>query len=77
VGRPDDLFWLPTDIAASRTTAEGMGAPIKPGRATTSTHMQTLAELTAVLDLRDAIHVGHSTGGGEVARYICRTEPSE
>jgi non-heme chloroperoxidase len=24
------------------------------------------------LDLRDAIHVGHSTGGGEVARYVAR-----
>jgi len=31
-----------------------------------------LAELTAHLDLKDAIHVGHSTGGGEVARYIGR-----
>src|SRR3954465_14227291 len=31
-----------------------------------------LAELTAALDLKDAIHVGHSTGGGEVARYIGR-----
>ena len=31
-----------------------------------------LAELTAHLDLQDAIHVGHSTGGGEVARYIGR-----
>src|SRR2546423_3662753 len=31
-----------------------------------------LAELTAKLDLKDAIHVGHSTGGGEVARYIGR-----
>jgi non-heme chloroperoxidase len=31
-----------------------------------------LAELTAALDLRDAIHIGHSTGGGEVARYIGR-----
>ncbi|HJQ60396.1 MAG TPA: alpha/beta hydrolase [Vineibacter sp.] len=31
-----------------------------------------LAELAAALDLRDAIHVGHSTGGGEVARYIGR-----
>jgi non-heme chloroperoxidase len=31
-----------------------------------------LAELTAYLDLKDAIHVGHSTGGGEVARYIGR-----
>ncbi len=31
-----------------------------------------LAELIAALDLRDVILVGHSTGGGEVARYIGR-----
>jgi non-heme chloroperoxidase len=31
-----------------------------------------LAQLTEKLDLHDAIHVGHSTGGGEVARYIGR-----
>src|SRR4029434_3836456 len=31
-----------------------------------------LAELTAHLDLKDAIHVGHSTGGGEVAHYLGR-----
>jgi non-heme chloroperoxidase len=31
-----------------------------------------LAALTAHLDLRNAIHIGHSTGGGEVARYIGR-----
>jgi len=31
-----------------------------------------LAELTEKLDLKEAIHVGHSTGGGEVARYIGR-----
>ena len=31
-----------------------------------------LAELVQHLDLKDAIHVGHSTGGGEVARYIAR-----
>jgi non-heme chloroperoxidase len=31
-----------------------------------------LADLTETLDLKDAIHVGHSTGGGEVARYIGR-----
>jgi non-heme chloroperoxidase len=33
---------------------------------------ENLAELTQALDLKDAIHVGHSTGGGEVARYIGR-----
>jgi len=31
-----------------------------------------LAALTAHLDIKDAIHVGHSTGGGEVVRYIAR-----
>jgi non-heme chloroperoxidase len=31
-----------------------------------------LAALTAHLDLKDAVHVGHSTGGGEVAHYIAR-----
>jgi non-heme chloroperoxidase len=31
-----------------------------------------LAALTAQLDLRDAVHVGHSAGGGEVARYLGR-----
>ena len=31
-----------------------------------------LAALTEALDLRNAIHVGHSTGGGEVARYLGR-----
>lgn len=36
------------------------------------TYADDLAELVETLDLHDAIHVGHSTGGGEVARYIGR-----
>ena len=36
------------------------------------TYADDLASLTAALELKDAIHVGHSTGGGEVARYIGR-----
>ncbi len=36
------------------------------------TYADDLAELTAALDLEAATHVGHSTGGGEVARYIGR-----
>jgi non-heme chloroperoxidase len=36
------------------------------------TYADDLAELVTKLDLHDAIHVGHSTGGGEVARYIGR-----
>jgi non-heme chloroperoxidase len=37
-----------------------------------NTYADDLATLVEKLDLKDAIHVGHSTGGGEVARYIGR-----
>ena len=37
-----------------------------------NTYADDLAALVEKLDLKDAIHVGHSTGGGEVARYIGR-----
>jgi len=36
------------------------------------TYADDLAMLVEKLDLKDAIHIGHSTGGGEVARYIGR-----
>ena len=36
------------------------------------TYADDLAALTEALDLKNAVHVGHSTGGGEVARYIGR-----
>ena len=36
------------------------------------TYADDLAALTQALDLHEAIHVGHSTGGGEVARYLGR-----
>jgi non-heme chloroperoxidase len=36
------------------------------------TYADDLAKLVEALDLKDAIHVGHSTGGGEVTRYIGR-----
>ncbi len=36
------------------------------------TYADDLAELTEKLDLKNSIHVGHSTGGGEVARYVGR-----
>ncbi len=37
-----------------------------------NTYADDLATLVEKLDLKNAIHVGHSTGGGEVARYIGR-----
>lgn len=36
------------------------------------TYADDLAKLVEALSLKDAVHVGHSTGGGEVARYIAR-----
>ena len=36
------------------------------------TYAADVAQLAAHLDLRNAIHIGHSTGGGEVARYVAR-----
>ncbi|MEQ8923774.1 MAG: alpha/beta fold hydrolase, partial [Roseovarius sp.] len=39
------------------------------------TYAADVAELVEALGLRDAIHIGHSTGGGEVARYAARAKP--
>lgn len=36
------------------------------------TYADDLDQLTAHLDLKQAVHIGHSTGGGEVARYVAR-----
>ncbi|HEX5034884.1 MAG TPA: alpha/beta hydrolase, partial [bacterium] len=37
-----------------------------------NTYADDLSKLVEALDLKDAVHIGHSTGGGEVARYIGR-----
>jgi non-heme chloroperoxidase len=39
------------------------------------TYADDVVQLAKALDLKNAIHVGHSTGGGEVARYVARAEP--
>ena len=39
------------------------------------TYAEDVKELVSALDLRNAVHVGHSTGGGEVAHYVARSEP--
>ena len=54
-------------------TAAAMAARAR--RLTATTWIPTppiVPALAAHLDLRDAIHVGHSTGGGEVARYVAQ-----
>ncbi|ANB10527.1 chloroperoxidase [Streptomyces ambofaciens] len=39
------------------------------------TYAADVAAMTDALDLHDAVHIGHSTGGGEVARYVARAKP--
>ncbi len=39
------------------------------------TYAADVAELAEALDLKDAVHIGHSTGGGEVAHYVARAKP--
>ncbi|PWS42283.1 alpha/beta hydrolase [Streptomyces sp. ZEA17I] len=39
------------------------------------TYAADVASLTDALDLQGAVHIGHSTGGGEVARYVARAKP--
>ena len=57
-------------IAADR---RGHGRSSQPWQGNDlDTYADDLAELIKKLDLKGAIHVGHSTGGGEVARYIGR-----
>src|SRR6201989_830202 len=70
----DQMFFLASP--GYRVTAQDRRGP---GRASQpwhgndmDTYADDLAELVQKLDLKDAIHVGHSTGGGEVARYIGR-----
>jgi non-heme chloroperoxidase len=38
------------------------------------TYVDDVKQLAKQLDLRGAVHIGHSTGGGEVARYVARAE---
>ena len=40
-----------------------------------NTYVADVTALTDHLDLRDAVHIGHSTGGGEAARYVARAKP--
>lgn len=39
------------------------------------TYVDDVIALTDALDLKNAVHIGHSTGGGEVARYVAKAKP--
>jgi non-heme chloroperoxidase len=70
----DQMFFLASNgyraIAADR---RGHGRSSQPWHGNDmDTFADDLAELVEALDLQHAVHVGHSTGGGEVARYVGR-----
>jgi non-heme chloroperoxidase len=67
------LFFLEHGYRVIAHDRRGHGRSTQTGAGHDMDHYaDDLAALTNHLDLHDAIHVGHSTGGGEVARYIGR-----
>ena len=67
------LFFLNHGYRVIAHDRRGHGRSSQTGEGNDMDHYaDDLAALTAHLDLKDAIHVGHSTGGGEVVRYIAR-----
>jgi non-heme chloroperoxidase len=67
------LFFLHRGYRVIAHDRRGHGRSAQPGDGNDMDHYaDDLADLTHHLDLHDAIHVGHSAGGGEVARYIGR-----
>src|SRR6201993_3165536 len=67
------MVFLNHGYSGIRHDRRGHGRSSQPGDGHDMDHYaDDLAALTAHLNLKDAIHVGHSTGGGEVTRYIAR-----
>jgi len=73
LGRSDVCFLAERGYRCIAHDRRGHGRSGQPWNGNDmDTYADDLAELTEALDLKGAIHVGHSTGGGEVARYIGR-----
>jgi len=67
------LFFLQQGYRVIAHDRRGHGRSTQTGAGNEmDTYAADVAELAAKLDLRDAVHIGHSTGGGEVARYVVR-----
>ncbi len=58
-------------VIAHDRRGHGRSTPTDDGH-DMDTYAADVAELTTALDLRNAIHVGHSTGGGEAIRYVAK-----
>jgi non-heme chloroperoxidase len=67
------LFFLKHGYRVIAHDRRGHGRSTQTGDGHDMDHYaDDLAALTAHLDLKEAVHVGHSTGGGEVVRYVAR-----
>src|SRR5260370_3155865 len=67
------LFFLGKGFRVIAHDRRGHGRSTQPGDGHDMDHYaDDLAALTAHLDLKGAVHVGHSTGGGEVVHYLAR-----
>src|SRR5436190_1282323 len=67
------MFFLSHGYRVIAHDRRGHGRSSQPGDGHDMDHYaDDLAALTAHLNLKNAIHVGHSTGGGEVTRYLAR-----
>jgi len=70
------MFFLGEGYRVIAHDRRGHGRSSQPdGGNDMDTYAADLTALTEHLDLRDAVHVGHSTGGGEVTRYVARARP--
>jgi len=69
----DQMIFLPDRGFRIAHDRRGHGRSSQPWQGNEmNTYADDLSTLVEKLDLKNAIHVGHSTGGGEVARYIAR-----
>ena len=67
------LFFLQHGYRVVAHDRRGHGRSTQTGDGHDMDHYaDDLAAVTEHLDLQDAVHIGHSTGGGEVVRYIAR-----
>jgi non-heme chloroperoxidase len=67
------LFFLHKGYRVIAHDRRGHGRSVQVSEGHDMAHYAAdVAALAAKLDLRDAVHVGHSTGGGEVAAYVAR-----
>ncbi|MFC7813934.1 MULTISPECIES: alpha/beta fold hydrolase [unclassified Streptomyces] len=70
------LFFLAHGFRVIAHDRRGHGRSSQPSTGhEMDTYAADVAALTDALDLQGAVHIGHSTGGGEVARYVARAEP--